>query len=272
MPTATVATGGGAAFFTDPNGMLDVFQNGKLTMTGQMVKSFSAGVDMQGMPEAFFLTMNNQLGRWDNGNMTMFNAFGTQVSSAAGIAYFTDGNHRIIVYKDSDGSFNATMGFANNLAFTVSATGVQQVSFTDGNNQLWFLLNGQFFESNAFATRLSESLDAQGNAELWFTDGNNQIWRWEPGFFAMSPAFGMQISGSTGGNVFFIDGNHELMMMNNGTGAGSNPAQPFMNTNTGAFAMQIGASSSTSALYFLDGNNALWLFQNGMFTMTGIMA
>jgi 10-bladed beta propeller domain-containing protein len=260
MPPPTVSVGGNAAFFTDSMGMLMVFQNGQVMNTGQTVKTFSAGVDMQGNPEAFFITMNsNQLGRWDNGMVMMFDAFGTTVASANGVAHFTDGSNRLYIYLDSNGSFTSTMAFATRIAAGVNSMGMPQVAITDGMNQLWAMMNGQFMNTGAFATRLTEGLDSMGNSEVWFTDANNRIWRWDQGMSQMTGGFALQISGSKG-QVFFLDGNNELMVMTDG----------MMTTNTGAFAMQISVSPSTGAL--LDGNNELWMRQGGMFMMTGAFA
>jgi hypothetical protein len=64
---------------------------------------------------------------------------------------------------------------------------------------------------------------------------------------------------STGGIVYFLDGNHEIWSL---TDAG-------VGHNTGGFATRIASNGDSSAIFFTDGNNQIWELQNGVFTLNG---
>jgi hypothetical protein len=246
-------------FFTDGNNQLWIFFNGKYVNTGGFATRFSAGVDAKGLPECYFFDGNNELWRYDNGVFTPLGAFGMKLAAGSGQVAFTDGNNQLWLYKDGVG-FTFTGAFVKLLTAGFDSGGNNYVGFTDGTNHIWQVNpNGVIFNTGLFGTRISSGQDTTGQFEIWFTDGNNRIWRYDNGFNGTINAFGYQIQGGSNGTIYFLDANNGLFTSND---AG-------VTTNTLAFGTQIAASPGLNAVFFTDGINQMWEYQNGIFTALG---
>jgi autotransporter-associated beta strand protein len=69
-----------------------------------------------------------------------------------------------------------------------------------------------FVFSGASALQISVGTDAGGTNEVWFTDGNNTVWRLDQGNFTQTTATATQIAASQG-QVFLLDKNHQIQVV-----------------------------------------------------------
>jgi hypothetical protein len=249
------------AAFVDANKELFVFQNGTFTDTGAVAKAFSAGIDLAGNAEVWYLTASNELWKWDNGVLTNTGGFAVHIAAGKGLVAFSDGNNQLYTFSDGGGGFKNTGGFASRFTAGFDALGNNQIVFADGNNELFTfnVATSTFVNTGGFTKLFVAGQDAFGNNEIWFTDGNNQIWRLDNGKFTQTSGFALTITGSANGTMYFSDGINQIWQQ---TDFG-------VVTNTGGFASHISGSPATTALFFSDGINQLWEFFNGAFINTG---
>jgi hypothetical protein len=259
--TGSFSVEAGGYFFLDGNHQIWLFENGTFTNTGGFATRITAGHDNNGQAELFFTDGNNEIWRFDNGQFTNLGVFATRIAAGKGQVAFTDGNNEVWIFSDASNSAAATGAFATRLVGGEDGSG-SAFAYTAGNNQVFFL-NGAGVSTNtgAFGTRITLAQDTTGHAEIWFTDGNNQVWRFSNGTNSTAGAFALSISGAQGG-IYLLDGANRIY---SDTDAG-------VVTFTGAFASHLAGTPTIGALFFLDGNNEIWLFQNGVGTATGAFA
>jgi hypothetical protein len=264
LPPASMQVG---TFFTDGanrlwllNETTQAFQN-----TGGFAKAFSAGLDLGGAPECWFIDGNNQLWRWDNGVFTNTGAFGTNFSAGLGMVFFTDGNNMLWTYRDYLGA-SSTGAFATVFAGGFNSVGQSELSFLDAAHQLWIydVHAGTITSTPGFAVSLRQGQDANGQNQTYFLDGNNALYRYDAfagtpftatgGFAQPANYFGSQ------GHVYFLDGNNTLWFYDD-------VAMPHFTDTMGA-ALSISSSPGTAAVFFRDGSNGIWMYQGGVFTNT----
>jgi hypothetical protein len=247
-------------FFTDGNNQLWLFVNNKFIDTSAFATTFSGGIDQAGNPECFFLDGNSQLWRYDNGAFTPLGAFGVKLVAGDGAVAFTDGSNQLWIYHDQTGQVTNTGAFANLMSGGFDVTGNTFIAFTTATNQIWEVTGaGALVNTGAFGTRISAGTDASGNFEVWYTDGNNQIWRFDNGKNSTAGAFGLTIQAGFAGNLYLTDGVNRIWVL---TDAG-------IATNTGGFALRTSSAPGAQALFFADGNDQIWEYQNGVFSATG---
>jgi hypothetical protein len=262
LPPPSLQSG---TFFTDGGNQLWVLNETTHSFinTGGFAKAFSAGLDLGGTPECWFIDGNNQLWRWVGGNFTNTGAFASNFSAGLGMVFFTDGNNMLWTYRDFLG-FNNTGAFATVFAGGFNRVGQSELSFLDGASELWIydVHAGTITPTGGFAVSLRQGQDVNGQNQTYFLDGNNQLYRYDAfaatpftstgGFAQPANYFGSQ------GRVYFLDGNNTLWLHDDVAGF----------TDTFGSAMTISSSPGTPAVFFRDGANGIWMYQGGVFTNT----
>jgi hypothetical protein len=207
------------AFFTDGGNQLWEFTGGKATSTGAFATRIAAGVDTAGNPEVFFTDGNNQIWRDDNGKLTQLNAFATRLAAGVATLAFTDGNNQVWLYSDATGQFTNSGAFATKLA---GSLGSSVFAFLDGANGLWTLGgDGTLTNAGHTASQITVGADAVGINEVWFTDANNQVWRFDQGSLMQTSTFATRLAGRSLGQVFYTDADNNLLMIQDGQMGGT---------------------------------------------------
>jgi hypothetical protein len=225
-------------FFLDGSRQLWVFENGKLTNTGAYAKALSVGTDVQGQPEAYFTDGGNAIWRFDNGVVAQIGGFASQLAAGQGELFFTDGNAQIMIFHEENGGFLNTGGYASQLSLGRNRLG-DELYFTDANHRLFRLFGSLFTDTGAYARLLAPG--QQG--ELFFTDGANQIWVYRDANTGPDNPFDLFDPGSLSSTVGF------------------------------AHAMSVGRDTSgADELFFTDGNNRLFSFDQNVFADKAVYA
>jgi hypothetical protein len=251
----------------------------------------------------FFTDANNLLWMYDAATMQFKSTGGYAVALSAGIdgqgnpeCFFTDANNQL--WRYDNGTFSFTGGYATRIS-----AGRGLVAFTDANNQLWIFSDQNGFKfTGGYAAIFSTGYDVVGNTQISFLDANNLLWLYnlntnsftDTGGFAIRVSQGRDAQGNNETN--FLDGANRIYIYSQPnftfTGgfaqpsslSGSQGVLYFLDGNnqmwsyqdatgsfmeTPGFALQISSNVDMNALFFRDGVNELWFFHNGLFTFTG---
>jgi hypothetical protein len=180
-----------------------------------------------------------------------------------------------------------------------------QVAFSiDGTHQLWLLESGVIVNTGAFAMQVAASLDPHGNPDAYFTDGNNEVWRYDNGVVTNLGFFATRLAAGEG-ELAFTDGTNQVWLYSDATGnvimtstyatrlVGGADAfgSEFVLTdannrivtidsrgnvkNTGGYGTRITESLDADGLlevWFTDGNNEVWRFDQGKTMATNAFA